>query len=54
MCSRLNTNDLFEGFSKNFAYTKLGKLQLIMIGKIPLNGSPEELVNTLMLLYLLH
>ena len=47
MSSRLNTNGLFEGFSKKIVYTKLGNFNELRIGKIPLNGSPEELVNTL-------
>ena len=38
---------VFQGVSKTFAYTKLRNFHLLTIGKIPLNGSPEELVNTL-------
>ena len=47
VCSKLNTNDLFEGFSKNFNYTKLGNSNWLTIGKIPLNSMTEGLVNTL-------
>ena len=50
MHSRLNTIGLFEGFSKNLNYTKLGNSNRFTIGKILLNGSPEWLINTIVII----
>ena len=45
---RVQMIGLFAGFSRGFIYTKLGNSMWPSIGKIPLNGSPEGLVNTLL------
>ena len=39
---------LFPGLSKKIIFTKLENPNCPKIGKIPLNGSPEGLVNTRM------